>query len=132
MAGRMYATSGAARRIRIIAQTRCSVTNYEVVVMTSPRTRTPALGSSRAFRAALVAVLGVAAVLHLWLTPAHFEESTLMGVGFAAAAAVEFGLALAVLLRPMRLVYVAIVAVAIALIGAVRLRRGNRAPVRRC
>ncbi len=40
-----------------------------------------------------------------------------MGVGFLAAAGTEFGLGLAVLLRPTRLVYIAIIAVAIALIG---------------
>lgn len=40
-----------------------------------------------------------------------------MGAGFLAAATAEFGLALAVLLRPMRLVYIAVIAVAVALIG---------------
>lgn len=68
-------------------------------------------------RTALVAVLMVAAALHLWLTPAHFEESTLMGIGFLAAATAQFGLALAVLLRPMGLVYITVIAVAVALIG---------------
>ena len=103
--------------MRIAAWVVSSETNYEDVVMTNLRTWAPVLFSAQVLRAVLVGVLGVAAALHLWLTPAHFEESTLMGMGFLAAAGVEFGLALAVLLRPMRLVYISVIAVAIALIG---------------
>lgn len=68
-------------------------------------------------RVLLSAALTLAGLLHLLLTPDHFEASALMGVGFAGAALAEFGLALAVLVKPMRLTYFAVIGVAAALIG---------------
>jgi 4-amino-4-deoxy-L-arabinose transferase-like glycosyltransferase len=69
------------------------------------------------WRALLACALAVAGVLHLMLTPDHFSESTLMGLGFAAATAAELGLAAAVLARSSRLVYAAVVVVSAILVG---------------
>jgi hypothetical protein len=68
-------------------------------------------------RAFLIAGLVVAAAIHLLLTPDHFAESTLMGAGFLSSAVAEFGLAAAVLVRPRRMVYFAVIGVASALIA---------------
>ena len=59
----------------------------------------------------------LAGVIHLVLTADHFKESTVMGVGFLGSALAEFALAGAVLVRPRRLVYVAVIGVATVLIG---------------
>ena len=61
--------------------------------------------------------LAFAGVMHLVLAAEHFAESTLMGSGFVMAGAAEIALAVAVLLAPVRLTYVAIVMIAVALIG---------------
>jgi hypothetical protein len=68
-------------------------------------------------RAFLVAGLVVAAAIHLLLTPDHFAESTLMGAGFLSSAVAEFGLAAAVVVKPRRMVYFAVIGVASALIA---------------
>lgn len=69
------------------------------------------------WRALLACALAVAGVLHLMLTSDHFSESLLMGLGFAAATAAELGLAVAVLARPSRLVYAAVVVVSAILLA---------------
>jgi hypothetical protein len=61
--------------------------------------------------------LTLAGAIHLLLTPDHFAESAIMGVGFLGSAIAEFGLALAVLMKPRRIAYVAVIGVSVALIG---------------
>lgn len=69
------------------------------------------------WRALLACALAVAGVLHLVLTPVHFSESLLMGLGFAAATAAELGLAAAVLTQSSRMVYAAVVVVGAILVA---------------
>lgn len=88
-----------------------------MVMTTAPLDRRNAPATASWARAALVGILTVAAAVHLQLTGEHFESSAVMGAGFIGAAVAELGLALAVLVRPRRLVYLAVVAVAAALIG---------------
>jgi hypothetical protein len=65
----------------------------------------------------LAVALAVAGVMHLLLTPDHLADSTLMGVGFVAAGIAELGLAGAVLLRPGRAAYLAVIGVAALLVA---------------
>jgi hypothetical protein len=67
----------------------------------------------------LVATLLVGAgAVHLALAPSHFGESTVEGIGFVVAAWLQLALAVAVLLRPTRVVVFATIAVSAACIGA--------------
>ena len=67
----------------------------------------------------LVAALLVGAgAVHLALAPSHFDESTVVGVGFLVAAWLQIALAVAVLLRPTRVVIFTVIAVSAASIGA--------------
>jgi hypothetical protein len=67
----------------------------------------------------LVAALLVGAgAVHLALAPSHFGESTVEGVGFLVAAWLQIALAIAVLLRPTRVVIFTTIAVSAASIGA--------------
>jgi hypothetical protein len=75
------------------------------------------LASIGVWRLSLAAALAVAGVMHLVLTADHFGESVLMGLGFAGATVAELGLAGAVLVRPSRLVYSAVVVVGAALVA---------------
>ena len=60
----------------------------------------------------LVAALLVGAgAVHLALAPSHFGESTVEGVGFLVAAWLQIALAVAVLLRPTRVVIFTVIAV---------------------
>lgn len=68
-------------------------------------------------RGLLIAALTLGGAVHLVLAPDHFGESALMGLGFLCSALAEFGLAVAVLVKPKRLVYVAVIGVSAALIG---------------
>jgi hypothetical protein len=68
-------------------------------------------------RGLLIAALSLAGAVHLLLAPDHFGESALMGVGFVCSALAQFGLALAVLVKPRRLAYVAVIGVSLGLIG---------------
>jgi hypothetical protein len=81
--------------------------------------RSPATASrhDRWLRAGLVVSLAFAGGMHLVLAPDHFADSTLMGSGFVMAGIAELALALAVLMTPVRLVFAAIVAIAVALIS---------------
>ena len=72
------------------------------------------IGWTRGF---LIAALTLAGAIHLLLTPDHFTESAVLGVGFFGSAIAEFGLAFAVLMKPRRLAYVAVIGVSVALIG---------------
>ena len=72
--------------------------------------------SARWMRGALAATLTLAGALHVVLAPAHFAESALMGLGFLGTAAAELGLAGLVLARPRRMLYLATVGVASAVI----------------
>jgi hypothetical protein len=67
-------------------------------------------------RLALAALLYVAATIHLLLTPEHLAESTLLGLGFLAAALAQLALAALVVARPGDLVIVATIAVTVALL----------------
>jgi hypothetical protein len=67
----------------------------------------------------LVAALLVGAgAVHLALAPSHFGESTVEGIGFVVAAWLQIALAVAVLLRPTRVVVFTVIAVSVASIGA--------------
>jgi hypothetical protein len=68
-------------------------------------------------RGLLIVALTLAGAIHLLLTHDHFAESPLLGVGFFGSAFAELGLALAVLVKPRRLVYFAVIGVTSALIG---------------
>lgn len=94
-----------------------------VAILRDPLARLVARGavadaarSARWLRRGLAAVLALAGLAHLVLAPAHFAESTLMGLGFAGSGAAELVLAAAVLARPRRVVYLATIGVASALI----------------
>lgn len=79
-----------------------------------------AFGTDRSavwLRRAMAATLALAGMAHLVLAPAHFAESTLMGLGFVGSAAAELGLAAGVLARPRRVLYLASIGVASALIA---------------
>jgi hypothetical protein len=65
----------------------------------------------------LIAALTVAGAIHLLLAPDHFEESTVMGIGFLGSALAEFALAAALLVTRKRVVYIGVVLVATTLIG---------------
>jgi hypothetical protein len=67
-------------------------------------------------RLALAALLYVAAAIHLLLTPEHLAESTLLGLGFLAAALAQLALAALVVARPADLVLVATLGVTVALV----------------
>lgn len=67
--------------------------------------------------AALVVALSVAGLIHCFLMPAHFAESTLFGLGFLGAAVAQLGLAGLVIIRPRREVYLTIIAVSLTLIA---------------
>jgi hypothetical protein len=59
----------------------------------------------------VAALLVGAGAVHLALAPSHFGESTAEGIGFLIAAWLQLALAVAVLLRPSRVIVVAIVTV---------------------
>ncbi len=67
--------------------------------------------------AALAASLAVAGIIHCLLMPDHFVESTTLGLGFLGAGIAQLGLAGAVLLRPGRLVYAAIIVISLTLMS---------------
>ena len=67
--------------------------------------------------AALAASLAVAGIIHCLLMPDHFVKSTIFGLGFLGAGIAQLGLAGAVLLRPGRLVYAAIIAISLTLMS---------------
>lgn len=68
-------------------------------------------------RAALIAALLFAGIVHLLLAPEHFDESAVMGIGFVGSGVAEILLAAAVLMRPRRIVHLAVIGVAAGLIG---------------
>lgn len=65
----------------------------------------------------LAAVLAAAGAIHLALMPEHLAESTVVGLGFWAAGIVQLALAGLVLVRPMRIVFTAVIIVSLALMG---------------
>jgi len=69
------------------------------------------------WRLFLAGLLTTTAVIHLAMTPVHFEESTLMGLGFIGAGVLQLGLAAMVLLRPRPTVYLAVALASIMLVG---------------
>lgn len=66
---------------------------------------------------ALAGALALAGIAHGALTADHMTQSTPIGLGFLAASATQLGLAALVLVRPMRILYVAVIAVTSVLIG---------------
>jgi hypothetical protein len=68
-------------------------------------------------RVSLAALLVGSAGIHLLLTPEHFAESTLMGIGFVGAGIVQVGLAALLFVRPEERLYLAIGAVTFVLVG---------------
>jgi hypothetical protein len=83
---------------------------------TSQLARPQRITSTGVWRAVLAVALAGAGVMHLVLTADHFDESTLMGLGFAGATVVQLGLAAAVLIRPGRWLYAAVIAISAVLI----------------
>jgi hypothetical protein len=67
--------------------------------------------------ALLATVLVIAGAIHLILMPEHLAESTLFGLGFCAAGIAQLSLAALVLARPWRVVFVAVIAVSLALMA---------------
>ena len=67
--------------------------------------------------ALLATVLVIAGAIHLILMPEHLAESTLFGLGFCAAGLTQLSLATLVLARPWRIVFVAVIAVSLALMA---------------
>ena len=66
----------------------------------------------------LAALLVGAGAVHVAMAPSHFGESTGEGLGFLVAAWLQLGLGGAVLLRPARVVWGAVIAVSAAAVGA--------------
>ena len=66
---------------------------------------------------ALAGVLAVAGIVHGALTADHMTQSTPIGLGFLAASASQLGFAALVLVRPTRILYIAVIAVTAVLIG---------------
>lgn len=66
---------------------------------------------------ALAILLACAAAIHVALIPEHLAQSTLLGLGFCAAATAQLGLAALVVLRPDRLALLAVIVVSLALVG---------------
>lgn len=66
---------------------------------------------------ALATLLASAGAIHLALIPEHLAQSTLLGLGFCAAATAQLGLAALVVLRPSRLALMAVIVVSLALVG---------------
>lgn len=66
---------------------------------------------------ALAGVLGFAALVHGIVTPDHLAESPLVGLGFLAAGGSQLGFASLVLVRPSRVMYIALISVTTILIG---------------
>jgi hypothetical protein len=66
----------------------------------------------------LGALLVSAGAVHVAMAPSHFGESSLEGIGFLAAAWLQIGSGVAVVLRPSRRVHGAIIAVSAACIAA--------------
>ena len=62
-------------------------------------------GVSGALRWAVIALLFVAAIVHIPVIPAHLEEAPYMGVLFIAFTLVAFGVATALAARPSRMWY---------------------------
>ena len=85
----------------------------------SPRPKPDARATGIGWVQWLVAALLVGAgAVHLALAPSHFGESTVEGIGFVAAAWLQIALAVAILLRPTRVVIFTVIAVSAASIGA--------------
>lgn len=83
------------------------------VTLPTPRSRP----QTNLLSGALAGALGVAGLIHCLLMPDHFAESTILGLGFLAAAAAQIGLAAAVLLRPRTWVYAAVIGTSVVLMG---------------
>ena len=58
----------------------------------------------------LAATLGVAGMIHCLLTPEHMAMSAIFGVGFLAAGIAQLGMAALAVIRPSRLLYMAVIA----------------------
>lgn len=84
--------------------------------MTSP-TPSKSVTPPRQLTTAVAIALGIAGVIHLLLTPEHMEISVVFGAGFLAAGTGQLGIAAMAVLRPSRLVYGAIIATTLGLIG---------------
>lgn len=77
------------------------------------RSKRPAIGRAAGFgpmRLALAAALAIAGGVHLLVMPQHMAESAALGVGFFAAAALQLGLAvLVLLLRPRPAIHAVVI-----------------------
>ncbi|MBW3613346.1 MAG: hypothetical protein KY392_05740 [Chloroflexi bacterium] len=69
------------------------------------------------WRLLLAGLLATTGVIHLGMTPAHFGESTVMGVGFVAAGLLQLSLSALVVLRPRPILYLAVALASAALVG---------------
>ena len=71
----------------------------------------------------------VAAGIHAWVVPEHYEEDVLFGVFFAAVAAAQAGWAAAVISRPTRLLHGAGIALSAGLLALWALSRTAGVPI---
>jgi len=79
----------------------------------------PSASAARAswIRPALVFLLVASGAIHLVMTPPHFAESTLMGIGFIVAAIAQLGLAGLIALRPARVLYLGVALASVTLVS---------------
>ena len=66
----------------------------------------------------LVAALTTAGAIHFLLTPEHLEMSGVLGAGFLAAGIAQLAMAGMTIFRPTRPLFVAVIALSVALVGA--------------
>lgn len=80
-------------------------------------------------RLTLAGLSAVAAGIHAWVAPEHYEEYTLFGVFFAVLGFAQAGWAAAVLRRPTRLLYIAGIALSSGLLALWALSRSAGLPI---
>jgi hypothetical protein len=78
---------------------------------------------------ALAGLSAVAAGIHAWVVPEHFEEYALFGVFFAVLGFAQAGWAAAVLRHPTRLLYIAGVALSAGLLALWAMSRTAGVPI---
>jgi hypothetical protein len=77
----------------------------------------------------LASLSGVAAAMHAWVVPEHYEEYALFGVFFAVIGFAQAGWAAAVLRRPTRLLHIAGIALSAGLLAVWALSRTAGLPI---
>ena len=78
---------------------------------------------------ALAGLSAVAAGIHAWVVPEHYEEYALFGVFFAVIGLAQAGWAVAVLRRPTRLLHIAGIALSAGVLALWALSRTAGVPI---